>query len=69
MEFLSDMSSLISIPEWAPCVGALQYRISNGSGFLGPSIKASLEVSLIDRSLVLFVLYSGLLMKMFVENV
>nr|XP_022322926.1 kynureninase-like isoform X2 [Crassostrea virginica]XP_022322997.1 kynureninase-like isoform X2 [Crassostrea virginica] len=30
--------------EWAPCVGALQYRISNGPGFLGPSIKASLEV-------------------------
>ena len=63
------MSLLISLPEWAPCVGALQYRISNGPGFLGPSIKASLEVSLIDQSLMLFVLYSGLLMKMFVDNV
>ncbi|XP_055998219.1 kynureninase-like isoform X2 [Ostrea edulis] len=29
---------------WVPYVGALQYRISNTPGFLGPSIKASLEI-------------------------
>lgn len=30
--------------KWSADTGALQYRISNAPGFLGPSIKASLEI-------------------------